>query len=160
MVLEPIEGSPADRAGIRAGDAIVSIDGNDPGVEPLDKLVKRLRGAPGSHVKVGVRRDTEAAILSFDLVREIVHVQSVSSKLLADRVAYVRIKQFQERTHDELLAAAAKLRGRAARSPRSRASSSSTSTRRARRSSWRARCRITSGRASSASPRSARAACS
>jgi len=113
IVLSPIEGSPADRAGIRAGDAIVSIDGNDPGAEPLDKLVKRLRGVPGSHVKVGVRRGTEAAILSFDLVREIVHVQSVSSKLLADRVAYVRIKQFQERTHDELLAAAAKLRGRA-----------------------------------------------
>jgi len=115
MVLAPIEGSPADRAGIRAGDAIVSIDGNDPGAEPLDKLVKRLRGAPGSHVKVGVRRGTEGAILSFDLVREIVHVQSVSSKLLADRVAYVRIKQFQEHTHDELLAAAAKLRGRAGR---------------------------------------------
>jgi carboxyl-terminal processing protease len=113
MVLAPIEGSPADRAGIRAGDAIVSIDGNDPWAEPLDELVKRLRGAPGSHVKVGVQRDTEAAILSFDLVREIVHVQSVSSKLLADRVAYVHIKQFQEHTHDELLAAAAKLRGRA-----------------------------------------------
>jgi len=113
IVLSPIEGSPADRAGVRAGDAIVSIDGRDPGVEPLDKLVKHLRGAPGSHVRVGVRRGGAPEILSFDLVREIVHVQSVSSKLLADRVAYVRVKQFQERTHDELLAAAAKLRARA-----------------------------------------------
>src|SRR6202034_2354388 len=77
IVLAPIEGSPADRAGVRPGDAIVSIDGHAPGAEPLDKLVKRLRGAPGSHVKVGVRRG--AALVSFDLVREIVHVQSVSS---------------------------------------------------------------------------------
>jgi len=46
------------------------------------------------------------------LVREIIRVPSVSSKLLADRVAYVRVKQFQERTHDELLDAAARLRGR------------------------------------------------
>ena len=213
-MLAPIEGSPAERAGIRAGDAIVSIDGNDPGAEPLDKLVKRLRGAPGSHVKVGVRRGTAAAILSFDLVREIVHVQSVSSKLLADRVAYVHIKQFQEHTHDELLGRGApscakraggtlagvvldlrgdpgglvdqatdvadefldegviyttrhrgqvvdevQARGRAARSQGSRASSSSISTRRALRSSWQARCRITSGRRWWASPRSARGAC-
>src|SRR5580700_3761316 len=81
VVLAPIEGSPADRAGIRAGDSIVSIDGTDPGSEPLDKLVKHLRGVPGSHVKVGIRRGTDPAILSFDLAREIVHVQSVSSKL-------------------------------------------------------------------------------
>ena len=47
IVLAPIEGSPAERAGIKSGDIIVSVDGKDPGSEPLDKLVKRLRGAPG-----------------------------------------------------------------------------------------------------------------
>jgi carboxyl-terminal processing protease len=113
VVLAPIEGAPAARAGVLAGDVIVSIDGHDPGAEPLDKLVKRLRGAPGTHVKVGVRRGNASSLVSFDLVREIVRVQSVSSKLLVDRVAYVRIKQFQERSHDELLRAAAKVRGRA-----------------------------------------------
>jgi carboxyl-terminal processing protease len=113
IVLAPIEGSPADRAGIKSGDLIVSVDGKDPGNEPLDKLVKRLRGAPGTHVKMGVRRAGVAEILTFDLVREVIHVRSVTSKLLADRVAYVRVKQFQERTHDELLEAAAKLRARA-----------------------------------------------
>jgi carboxyl-terminal processing protease len=113
VVLAPIEGSPAERAGVKAGDLIISVDGKDPGSEPLDKLVKRLRGAPGSHVKIGVRRTGVNEILTFDLAREIIHVPSVSSKLLVDRVAYVRVKQFQERTHDELLAAAAKLRQRA-----------------------------------------------
>ena len=113
IVLAPIEGSPAERAGIKSGDLIISVDGKDPGSEPLDKLVKRLRGAPRSHVKMGVRRTGVAEILTFDLVREIIHVASVSSKLLVDRVAYVRVKQFQERTHDELLEAAAKMRSRA-----------------------------------------------
>jgi carboxyl-terminal processing protease len=113
IVLAPIEGSPADRAGIKSGDQIVAVDGRDPGSQPLDKLVKHLRGAPGSHVKVGVRRNGAGDVLTFDLVREVIHVPSVASKLLADRTGYVRIRQFQERTHDELLEAAAKLRARA-----------------------------------------------
>jgi carboxyl-terminal processing protease len=112
VVLSPIEGSPAERAGIRSGDVILSVDGRDTHSQPLEKLVKHLRGAVGAHVKIGIRRQGVADILSFDLVREVIHVPSVSSKLLVDRVAYVRLKQFQERTHDELLEAAAKLRAR------------------------------------------------
>jgi carboxyl-terminal processing protease len=113
VVLAPIEGSPAEQAGIRSGDVIVTVDGKDPTSVPLDKLVKQLRGAPGSHVKMGVRRPGVADVLTFDLVRQVIHVPSVASKLLSGRVAYVRVKQFQERTHDELLSAAAKLRARA-----------------------------------------------
>jgi carboxyl-terminal processing protease len=113
VVLSPIEGSPAERAGIRSGDVIVSVDGRDAHSQPLDKLVKHLRGAIGAHVKIGIRRQGESDLLSFDLVREVIRVPSVSSRLLTDRVAYVRVKQFQERTHDELLEAAAKLRSRA-----------------------------------------------
>jgi carboxyl-terminal processing protease len=113
IVLSPIEGSPAERAGIQSGDVIVSVEGRDASAQPLEKLVKHLRGAPGGHVKIGIRRKGAPDLLSFDLVREVIHVPSVASKLLSDRVAYVRIKQFQERTHDELLEAAAKLRGRA-----------------------------------------------
>ncbi|MBV9949905.1 MAG: PDZ domain-containing protein, partial [Myxococcales bacterium] len=110
IVLAPIEGSPAERAGIRSGDVIVSVDGKDASSQPLDKLVKHLRGAPGGHVKLGVRRQGTPEPIVFDLVREVIHVPSVSSRLLADRVAYVRIKQFQEHTHDELVDAAGKLR--------------------------------------------------
>ena len=115
VVLAPIEGSPAFKAGILSGDLVIGVDGKDPGNVPLDKLVKELRGAPGSHVKVAVRRQETwpTRYLTFDLVREVViHVPSVSSKLLSGNVAYVRVKQFQERTHDELLEAAAKLRAR------------------------------------------------
>jgi carboxyl-terminal processing protease len=113
VVLAPIEGSPADRAGVRSGDVIAAVDGKDPGTEPLDKLVKRLRGTPGTHVKVAIRRPGVVDLLQLDLVRAIVDVASVSSKLLAHAVAYVRVAQFQEHTHDELLAAVATLRRRA-----------------------------------------------
>ena len=113
VVLAPIEGSPAERAGVRSGDLIVSVDGKDPTSEPFDKLVKHLRGAPGSHVKMGVRRRGVSELLTFDLVREVIRVPSVSYKLLVGNVAYVRIKQFQERTHEELLSAASTLRARA-----------------------------------------------
>jgi carboxyl-terminal processing protease len=112
VVLAPIEGSPAEKAGIRSGDVVVSVDGKDPSAEPLDQLVKHLRGTPGTRVKVGVRRRGAADVLAFDLVREVIHVASVASKMLSNRIAYVRIKQFQEHTHDELLDAAARLRSR------------------------------------------------
>jgi carboxyl-terminal processing protease len=112
VVLSPIEGSPAERAGIRSGDVVVGVDARDPSAEPFDMLVKRLRGLPGSHVRVSIRRGNAGEPVSFDLVREVIHVASVSYKLLSHGVAYLRIKQFQEHTHDELLDAAAKLRAR------------------------------------------------
>ncbi len=109
-VIAPIEGSPAARAGIRSGDKILAIDNESAVGDKLDRVVRKMRGTPGTHVKLAIRREGHKEALVFDLVREIVHVPSVASKLLDGRVAYVRIKQFQEHTHDELVAAAGKLR--------------------------------------------------
>jgi carboxyl-terminal processing protease len=112
-VIAPIEGSPAERAGIKSGDLILAIDGEDISRTPLDKLIRRMRGTPGSHIRLAVRRSGENDPLTFDLIRQVVHVPSVASRLLDNGVAYVRVKQFQEHTHDELLGAAAKLRAQA-----------------------------------------------
>jgi carboxyl-terminal processing protease len=113
-VIAPIEGSPAYRAGIKSGDKIVAVDGESThgagGGGGLDKIVKKMRGAPGTHLKLSIKREGMPNLLQFDLVREIVHVPSVASKLLSGNVAYVRIKQFQEHTHDELIGAAGRLR--------------------------------------------------
>jgi carboxyl-terminal processing protease len=115
-VIAPIEGSPAERAGIKSGDHILTIDGADAVGQGLDKLVRKMRGHPGTHVKLMVKRAGVAQPLMFDLVREIIRVPSVAAKMLEGGVAYVRIKQFQEHTHDELLAAAARLRTMATQS--------------------------------------------
>ncbi len=109
-VIAPIEGSPAERAGIRSGDHIMLVDGEEARPGNLEKVVRHMRGVPGTHVKLVIRRDAVKDAIVFDLVREIIHVPSVASKLLAGGIAYVRVKQFQERTHDELVAAAGKLR--------------------------------------------------
>ena len=104
IVIAPFEGSPAERAGIRSGDHIVAIDGVAMRGERLDKLVGRMRGEAGTKVRVSVRRAGASETLHFDLVREIIKVKSVSGERLERDVGYVRIKQFQEGTHEELLA--------------------------------------------------------
>lgn len=145
IVIAPIEGSPAARAGIRSGDQIVAIDGTDVMSEPLERVVKKMRGAAGTKVKITVHRESgrgtavagapdsgvvpnadagasspdagdagaverSGQTLTFELTREVIKVTSVTSKLMAGDVGYIRIKQFQERTYDETMAAAAKLR--------------------------------------------------
>ena len=115
-IIAPIEGSPAERAGIKSGDHILTIDGADAVGQGLDKLVRKMRGDPGTHVRLMIKREGIAQPLVFDLVREIIRVPSVAAKMLEGGVAYVRIKQFQEHTHDELVAGAARLRALATQS--------------------------------------------
>jgi carboxyl-terminal processing protease len=110
-VIAPIEGSPAARAGIKPGDQIVAIDGKPMRGERIDKLVSMMRGPSGSKLTMTVRRPGVADPLSFDLAREEIHVTSVATKLLAGDIGYVRLKQFQEGTHREIVRAAAQLRG-------------------------------------------------
>ena len=109
-VIAPIDGSPAARAGIRSGDQILTIDGKPMRGERIDKLVVMMRGPSGSRVAMTVRRAGVADPLSFELLREEIHVQSVTGKRLVNDIAYVRVKQFQEGTHAELLRVAARLR--------------------------------------------------
>ena len=115
-VIAPIEGSPAARAGVKPGDQIVSVNGKPMRGERIDKLVTLMRGPAGTHVRMTVRRPGVAEPITFDLVREEIHVSSVVTKRLDGDIGYVRLKQFQEGTHEELLRAAASLRA-AAKAP-------------------------------------------
>ena len=117
-VIAPIEGSPAARAGIQPGDQILAIDGKPMRGERIDKLVTLMRGARGSKVAMTIRRAGVPDPLSFELVREEIHVQSVVGRMLDGGIAYVRVKQFQDGTHQELLTLAAKLRAEAKGEPR------------------------------------------
>lgn len=109
-VIAPMEGSPAARAGVRPGDQIIAINGKPMRSEPIDKLVTIMRGPAGSKVRVTLRRAGVSDPITVDLVREEIHVQSILSKRLDENVGFVRLRQFQEGTHEELLRAAARIR--------------------------------------------------
>ena len=97
-VVTPIEGTPAERAGVKAGDTIVSIDGIAVDPKELDDTIDRMRGAAGTKVNIAVARKDVQELLEFELERESVHVQSVRRALLDAEVGYVRISHFSERT--------------------------------------------------------------
>lgn len=109
-VIAPIEGSPAAKAGLRPGDRIVAIDGQPTRGQPIDKLVRKMRGLPGTRVVLSVRRESADKLLNVEILREKFHVASVSGKRLSGNVAYLRIKQFQRGTHDEMVRALGRLR--------------------------------------------------
>jgi carboxyl-terminal processing protease len=109
-VISPIEGSPAHRAGIRAGDSIVTIDGVSVQAKNASDLVKLMRGPAGTTVRVAVRRPGLDGILRFSMARQVIEVSSVLGADLDGQIAYLRIKQFQSKTPTELLEAIARLR--------------------------------------------------
>lgn len=109
-VIAPIEGSPAARSGVRSGDRIVAIDKYSVRGKSAEELVQRMRGKPGSTVVITVRRRDQSTLLNFELTRAVIEVASVSVTMLVDDIAYVRLKQFQNGTHTEFLAAVGRLR--------------------------------------------------
>jgi carboxyl-terminal processing protease len=110
VILSPIEGSPAAQAGLKSGDRIVAVDGQTIKEIGYDKLVRRMRGTPGTHVRIMVVREGRAEPMSIDLVRAEVQVVNVRGALMPNGVAYMHIKQFQETTHTEMMRVIGKLR--------------------------------------------------
>jgi carboxyl-terminal processing protease len=113
VVLAPIPGSPAQKGGVKAGDEILAVDEKPLHGMAVDKIVRLMRGAPGTKVKITLRHKTAAGKSepeTLELTREHVHVSSVESKRLRGNVAYLRLKQFQSGTRDELLEAIAAVR--------------------------------------------------
>ncbi|MFQ1063213.1 S41 family peptidase [Bordetella trematum] len=101
-VISPIEDTPAARAGIMAGDLIIKIDDTPTKGMLLNDAVKLMRGKPKSPITLTIMRADRPQPVVVKLVRDIIKVRSVRSKMLDDGVAYVRIAQFQEKTGPDL----------------------------------------------------------
>ena len=108
-VVSPIEDTPAARAGIKAGDLIIKIDTTPTKGLTLSEAVKMMRGKPKTKIVLTISRKGESAPIVVPIVRDIIQVKSVKSKMLDDGIGYVRITQFQEHTVENLAAALRKL---------------------------------------------------
>ncbi|MCA6064243.1 S41 family peptidase [Thalassolituus marinus] len=102
LVVTPIDETPAQKAGIKAGDLIVSLDGEAVMGMSLNDAVERMRGEPGTDITLEVRRKNEKELLTFTLTRAEIKVASVRTEKMNGDIGYVRITQFQENTGGEL----------------------------------------------------------
>lgn len=102
VVVTPLAGSPAERAGLRAGDVLLAIDGKGLSAGGLDAAVEHMRGLAGSTVRLTVARADEPGQLEFELERSDVHVRTVSGAPLPGALGYLRVTHFNDSTPREL----------------------------------------------------------
>ena len=108
-VAEPLDNAPAARAGIRAGDVVIAVDDVPIDSDGLATAIERMRGEPGTEVKLSIRRGNAADLLDFSMLREPIHVSTVRSEFLAGGFGYIRLSGFTDSTLAELDAAATAL---------------------------------------------------
>jgi len=101
-VIAPLDGSPALRAGMRAGDTIVRIDGKPVQSDDLEGAIAKLRGEPGTSITLGVVHEGQSAPVDITMQREIIRVASAAGRMLEPGYAYLRVSQFQEETGSQL----------------------------------------------------------
>lgn len=101
-IISPIDGTPASRAGLQAGDVISRIGDVSTVSMPVDEAVRMLRGPKGSKVTIWVDRSGWTESRKFSITRERIKLESVESELLSSRVGYIKIKNFQQNTGKDL----------------------------------------------------------
>ena len=101
-VISPIEGTPAFRAGLKSGDKIIAIDEDSTVNMSLQEAVNKLRGDPSTEVILQVEIKKSQTTEPITLVREIISIPSVSSKLADGNIGYIKIRNFQEDTSQSL----------------------------------------------------------
>jgi carboxyl-terminal processing protease len=100
-IIAPIDNTPAAKAGIKAGDLIVEVNGTPVRGMALQKAIDKLRGEKGTSIDLTVLRDNQDLPIEFTIVRDIIQVSSVRSRILEPGYGYVRISQFQTSSGDD-----------------------------------------------------------
>ena len=101
-VISPIDGSPADEVGVKAGDYIVKINENQVQGKTLTEAVDLMRGPVGSDIEITVRRKGVKKAIVFKITREIIKIQSVKSKKINDNIGYIRLTAFNENSSTQI----------------------------------------------------------
>lgn len=115
VIIAPFDDSPADKAGIRAGDVILAVNGQDVTGMPFEQLSVLLRGKPGTQVTVELRHENESTPYTVKLTRANIVIKPVSWTMLPDKIAFVRLSQFSEGATDEMRAALKTIKARGAK---------------------------------------------
>lgn len=100
-VVAPIEGTPGEKAGIKSGDQIIKIDGQDTKDLALDEAVNKIRGPEGSKVVLTIKRGEDTK--DYTLTRSNIQIKTVAGKLLDNNIGYIRISMFNENTGDDFI---------------------------------------------------------
>ncbi len=101
-VISPIDDTPASKAGIKAGDFIVKIDNTQVQGKTLSEAVDLMRGPVGSSIELTVRRRGEKKALIFNIVREIIQIQSVKAETIEGNIGYIRLTSFNENSGKQI----------------------------------------------------------
>jgi len=101
-VISPIDDTPASRAGLKAGDYIVKINDVQVQGKSLSEAVDLMRGPVGSGIELTVRRRGERKALTFNIIREVIQVQSVKSEIVNENIGYIRLTSFNDNSSDQI----------------------------------------------------------
>ena len=101
-VISPIDNTPASKAGLKAGDYIVKVDGVQVQGKSLMEAVDLMRGLVGSSIELTVRRRGVKKALTFNIIREIIQIQSVKSELIDNNIGYIRLTSFNENSSKQI----------------------------------------------------------
>ncbi len=101
-VISPIDDTPASRSGIKAGDYIIKINNTQVQGKSLSEAVDLMRGPVGSSIELIVRRRGESKALTFNIVREIIQIQSVKAEILEKNIGYIRLTSFNENSGKQI----------------------------------------------------------
>jgi carboxyl-terminal processing protease len=108
-IIAPIDDTPADKAGVKAGDKIIKIEGESTKDITLHEAVSKLRGPKGTSVTITILREGLEKPKDISIVRDIIKLKSVKSRVVEEGIGYVKLTQFQERTVSDLKKALNKL---------------------------------------------------
>ena len=101
-VITPMDDSPAEREGVKAGDYIVKINGTQVQGKSLSEAVDLMRGPVGSKLEITIRRKGVKKALVFEITREIIEVKSVKSKIIDENIGYIRLTAFNENSSKQI----------------------------------------------------------
>ncbi len=104
-VIAPLEGTPAERAGLKAGDKILKINGEETENMSLEEAVSKIRGQPGTKVVLTIMRDEWLEPKDFEITREIINIPVIKTKFISPNIGYIKINTFGAKTYSEFIKA-------------------------------------------------------